>query len=121
MYGTYVIPYTYNVHPAPFVRDAKLQHEEIQIHHIRDLGHWVTSSSVGQSVAVYDSKHLGGHLSSSLTHLLALIYRLLAKTEDEDGEKMDPTLFIDVPYAQQQNGVSDCGLSNCFCSPFSPW
>ena len=23
---------------------------------------------------------------------------------------MDSTLFIDVPYSQQQNGVSDCGL-----------
>ena len=87
-----------------------LQHEGIQIHHIRDLGHWVTSSSIGQSVAVYDSKFLGGQLSSSLTHQLALSYRLLVKTEDEDGEEMDPTLFIDVPYAQQQNGVSDCGL-----------
>ena len=87
-----------------------LQHEGIQIHHIRDPGHWVTSSSIGQSVAVYDSKFLGGRLSSSLTHQLALSYRLLVKTEDEDGEEMDPTLFIDVPYAQQQNGVSDCGL-----------
>ena len=75
-----------------------LQHEGIQIHHIRDPGHWVTSSSIGQSVAVYDSKFLGGRLSSSLTHQLALSYRLLVKTEDEDGEEMDPTLFIDVPY-----------------------
>ena len=68
----------------------------------------MTSSSIGQSVAVYDSKFLGGRLSSSLTHQLALSYRLLVKTEDEDGEEMDPTLFIDVPYAQ--HGVSDCGL-----------
>ena len=88
-----------------------LQHEGIQIHHIRDPGHWVTSSSIGQDVAVYDSKFLGGSLSSSLTHQLALIYRLLVKTEDEDGDEIDtPTLLIDVPYAQQQNGDSDCGL-----------
>ena len=84
-----------------------LQHEGIQIHHICDPGHLVTSSSIGQSVAVYDSKYLGGHLSSSLTHQLALMFRLLAKTEDKVGEKMDPTLFID---AQQQNGVSIYGL-----------
>ena len=38
-----------------------------------------------------------------------LIYRLLTKTGDEGGEQMDSTLFIDVPYSQQQNGVSDCG------------
>ena len=57
-----------------------LQYEGIRINHIRDPGHWVTLSSIGQSVAVYDSKFSGGHLSSSLTHQLALIYRLLAKT-----------------------------------------
>ena len=90
--------------------------EGIQIHHIRDPGHWVTSSSIGQNVPVYESRFLGGHLSSSLTHQLALIYRLLVKTEDKDGEEMNSTLFIDVPYAQQQNCVSDCG---CFAIAFA--
>ena len=82
-----------------------LQHEGIQTHHICDTGHWVTLSSIAQSILV-------GCLSSSLTHQLALIFRLLVKTEDEDGWEngLLSTLFKDVPYAQQQNNRSDCGL-----------
>ena len=65
-----------------------VQHEAIQIHHVP--GHWVTSSSIGGNLAVYDSKFSGGDLSSSLTHQLASIYRLLAEREDEDGDEIDP-------------------------------
>jgi len=51
----------------------------------------LTSSSIGQSVAVYDSKFSGGELNSSLTHQLALIYKLLVSTDDEYGDTIDPT------------------------------
>ena len=88
-----------------------VQHEAIQIHHVRETGHWVTSSSIGQSVAVYDSKFSGGDLNSSLTHQLALIYKLLVSTGDEYGDTIDPpTLYLELPNVQQQNGVTDCGL-----------
>ena len=44
-------------------------------------------------------------LSSSLTHQLAL-YRLSVSREDEEGDKLDPpTLFVDMPYIQQQRGL----------------
>ena len=88
-----------------------VQHEAIQIHHVLNPQHWVTSSSIGQTVAVYDSKFSGGELSSSLTHQLASIYRPLVSTEDEDGDEIDPpTLYVEVPYVQQQSGIIDCGL-----------
>ena len=51
-----------------------VQHKAIQIHHVP--GHWVTSSSTGRNLAVYDSKFTGGDLSSSLT---PSICRLLAE------------------------------------------
>ena len=90
---------------------APVQQEGIQIHHVRETGHWVTSSSIGQSVAVYDSKFSGGDMSSSLTHQLALIYKLLVSTEDEYGDAIDPPILcVELPNVQQQNGVTDCGL-----------
>ena len=45
------------------------------------------------NLAVYDSKFKGGDLSSSLTHQLALIYRLLAEREDVDGDEIDPPIL----------------------------
>ena len=88
---------------------TSVQHEAIQIHHVP--GHWVTSSSIGGNLAVYDSKFKGGDLSSSLTHQLALIYRLLAEREDEDGDEIDPPILtVELPYVQQQKGITDCGL-----------
>ena len=56
----------------------------IQIYHIGG-DHWVTSTSIGREVTVYDSKFGGGDLDSSLTHQLALVYRALI-TVEEDGE-----------------------------------
>ena len=53
--------------------------EGIQIHHVGN--HWVTSSSVGGSLAVYDSTFLG-KLSSSLQCQLATIYKLMVFRED---------------------------------------
>ena len=86
-----------------------VQQEAIQIHHVP--GHWVTSSSTGGKLAVYDSKFTGGDLSSSLTYQLASIYRLLAEREDEDGDDIDPPILtVEIPYVQQQKGIADCGL-----------
>ena len=65
-----------------------VQHEAIQIHHVP--GQWVTSSSIGGNLAVYDSKFKGGDLSSPFTHHLALIYRLLAEREDEMEMRLTP-------------------------------
>ena len=85
-----------------------VQHESIQIHHIP--GHWVTSSSLGLEVAVYDSKFGGMGLSPLLTPQLASLYKLKIGN-DEDGDESDPaTLTVEVPYVQQQEGYTDCGL-----------
>ena len=58
---------------------------------------------------MYDSKFNGGHLSTSLTHQLALVYRTLI-TVEEDGEEVDPHLVVHIPPVQQQKGSADCGL-----------
>lgn len=75
-----------------------------EIHHIDD-NHWVTSSSIGNEVAIYDSKFVGGNLSPSLTRQLALLYR----TWSEENER-GVVLSVVVPNVQQQFGVNDCGL-----------
>lgn len=81
-----------------------VKHEAIQIHHISG-NHWVTSSSLGSEINVYDSKY-HGKLDPSLTHQLALLYRPLADYADDDdyGE----AAFL--PHVQQQVGGVDCGL-----------
>ena len=43
-----------------------------------------------------------------LCHQLALLYKLLVITE-EDGERVDPHLLVDVPNIKQQHGTTDCG------------
>ena len=87
---------------------SPVQNEAIQIHHI-NRNHWVTSSSICQEVNVYDNRFFGGDLSSSLTHQLALIYRLLF-TKEEDGEEVDACIDIHIPPVQQQSGRADCGV-----------
>jgi len=87
---------------------SPVANEAIQIHYVNG-DHWVTSTSIGQEVAVYDSKFSGGDLSSSLTHQLALIYRLLI-TKKEDGEEVDAYLQVHIPAIQQQSGLADCGV-----------
>ena len=87
---------------------SPVANEAIQIHHVNG-DHWVTSTSIGQEVAVYDSKFSGGDLSSSLTHQLALIYRPLI-TKEEDGEEVDAYLQVHIPPIQQQSGLADCGV-----------
>ena len=81
--------------------------EGMQIHHING-NHWVTSSSVGGSLTVYDSK-ISGDLSSSLQCQLATIYKLLISRE-EDGEVVDPHITVHVPNIPQQEGIADCGV-----------
>ena len=80
--------------------------EGIQIHHVGN--HWVTSSSVGGSLAVYDSR-FSGKLSTSLQCQLATIYKLMILRE-EDGEVVDPHILVHVPNLPQQQGVADCGV-----------
>jgi len=83
--------------PAPALHPIPVS--DIQLH-IND-NHWVTSCRIGREVAVYDSRFMGGDLSSSLTHQLASIYRPLVIRE-EDGEEVDPHLLVYVPPVQQQ-------------------
>lgn len=78
--------------------------DALQIHHINS-NHWVTSSSIGNEVVIYDSKFTGGDLPSSLAHQLALLYRTWA--EEDEGEI---ELALTVPSVQQQVGANDCGL-----------
>ena len=85
-----------------------VQNDAIQIHFVSG-SHWVTSSSVGQVLSVYDSKFKGSHLTSSLTHQLCQIYKALIqinKGEEESAGK----LVVNVTQVQQQSGSSDCGI-----------
>ena len=79
--------------------------EGVQIHHIGN--HWVTSTSIGGNITVYDS-YYSYKLSTPLCHQLALLYKLLVITE-EDDERVDPHLLVDVPNIKQQHGTTDCG------------
>ena len=78
--------------------------ESIQIHLVSG-NHWVTSSSLGHEVVVYDSKLRRGKLNSTLTHQLCLIYRTLIKVEINTGH-----LIVQFPYTPKQKGGSDCGV-----------
>jgi hypothetical protein len=80
-----------------------VQNEAIQIHYVGN--HWVTSSSIGGTVDLFDSK-FHGKLCSTLTHQLALVYRTLAESFDDDTSEIP----INIPRVQQQEGCIDCGL-----------
>lgn len=73
--------------------------EAVQIHHTGKC-HWVTSSSLNDHVAVYDSLHSG--LSEGTTVQLAQAYK--------DHIDALGNLQVDIPPVQQQSGCSDCGL-----------
>ena len=75
----------------------------VQIHYCKH--HWVTSSSIGEHVVVYDSKNVRRKLHDSLTVQLALIYR----SAISHGKK-GPALQIHIPSVMQQDGANDCGL-----------
>ena len=80
--------------------------EAIQIHLVSD-SHWVTSSSLGGKVNVYDSRKYKGHLSSTLTHQLCQVYRTLI--EHRKG-KQNAYLAVHIPQVQRQSGSNDCGV-----------
>ena len=71
-----------------------------------DGSHCAASTNIGGKVTVLDSKWMDHRLSSSLTHQLALIYRVFIEN-DEDGEMSLP---VYVPSLQQQKGTNDCGV-----------
>ena len=73
--------------------------EGIQIHHIGQY-HWVTSTSMGGSLSVYNS--LYSSLTKSIEVQLAQCYSGLI------NEKK--ILNVDVPSAQVQTGTVDCGI-----------
>ena len=73
--------------------------------------HQVTSSCIGNEVALDDSKFSGGELSSSLIHQLALVYK--PRIVVEDGET-DP-FVVHVCPVQQEDGNDDCGVCYCAC------
>ena len=78
----------------------------IKMHHVGN--HWVTSSSIGGIVSVYDSKFYR-NLSNSLQCQLVTIYKLMI-TREEDGEVVDPHIAVRIPNIPQQQGVADCGV-----------
>lgn len=80
--------------------------ESIQIHFVGG-NHWCVSASIGDEVTLYDSS-LTCCLHSSLTHQMALIYRPLIDTNDEDGE--DHEIVVCISDVQQQVGSTDCGV-----------
>ena len=67
----------------------------------------MTLSSVGGSLAVYDSM-FSGKLFTSLQCQLATIYKLMILRE-EDGEVVDPHIPVHIPNLPQQ-GVTNCGV-----------
>ena len=83
---------------------AKLQfavarQNSVQIHHICNGNHWVTSSADEQgTISVYDSLCHGEDLSSNLKAQIASIY----KTDD-------PSITV-LKRSVRQQGGSDCGL-----------
>ena len=65
-----------------------------------DKCHWVTSTSLGGIVTVYDS--LFTNLSQSTVEQLHMCYNITTP-----GKK---TMNIEVPRVQKQHGTKDCGL-----------
>lgn len=79
--------------------------DSLQIHYNGHF-HWVTSTWIGGSINLYDSKYCGGGISSSLEIQLAQVY----KTKIEDHGENTKELFFEVPAVQQQKGGTDCGV-----------
>jgi len=67
--------------------------------------HWVTSSSIGGNVQLFDSMFKGGGLSSSLQIQLAQIYKALIKEEDDDEEEGTPTSTLKSKLQQYKGKV----------------
>ena len=73
----------------------------------------MTSSSVGDSLAVYNSM-FSGKLSTSLQCQLATIYKLMILREEDSGEVVDPHIQVHIPNLPQQQGVADCAIAYAF-------
>ena len=80
--------------------------ESVQIHHTGSC-HWVTSTSIGCEVHVYDSKFKGGKLSASLQIQLASVYKLCTEVSPDGDHTLLP---VKMPSVQQQRGYTSCGL-----------
>ena len=81
----------------------------------------VASSSIGQTVTIFDRKFGGGQLSSSLTHQLATIYCTLVKTSDEDGDEMDPILEVNMYICSSNKGSETVDCSPSHLHFMLPW
>ena len=62
-----------------------VQNDAIQIHLVFSGSHWVTSSSVGQVLSVYDSKFKGSYVII-ITHQLCQIYKALIQINKGEEE-----------------------------------
>jgi len=83
---------------------SPVQDESIQIHHT-GMFHWVTSSSIGGNVQLFDSMFKGGGLSSSLQIQLAQIYKALIKEEDDDEEEGHSYKYLKSKFQQYKGKV----------------
>ncbi|XP_062517821.1 uncharacterized protein LOC134193051 isoform X2 [Corticium candelabrum] len=89
-----------------------VEQESIQIHKLENE-QWVTSSNIGQKVALYYSNFPGFQIDPHLSQQLGVIYQLAALEEDSDSEEQDfqnLSLHVELPYVQQQVRVNDSGL-----------
>ena len=87
-------------------RFIPIKGEAIQIHLVSD-SHWVTSSSLGGKVTVYDCRKYNGHLSSTITHQLCQVYRTMIEESDDN---QNAYLAVHIPQVQRQCGSNDCGV-----------
>ena len=78
----------------------------VQIHHTGSC-HWVTSTSIGREVRIYDSKFKWGKLSASLQIQLATVYELCTEVSPDGDHTLLPVKMASV---QQQRGYTSCGL-----------
>ena len=96
----------------PFDDFRTVEQESIQIHKLENE-QWVTSSNIGQKVALYYSNFPGFQIDPHLSQQLGVIYQLAALEEDNDSEEQDfqnLALHVELPYVQQQVRVNDSGL-----------
>ena len=84
-------------------------HNSIKIHFVRN-SHWCVSNSAEGHITLYDSCFSELELHLSITHQLAVIYKPLVECFNDEGERIDPDMDVNIAKVQQQKGVRDCGL-----------
>ena len=82
----------------------------MQIYHANSC-HWVTFTSIGCEVLVYDSMFMGGKLSASLQVQLATVYKLWIEVSLDGDHTLLPVIM---PSVQQQRGYRSWSLCHCF-------